>query len=101
MSDTTPVQLPLFTSHIDYALHLTGGGQIQDWPLPSASTLEEAVDAAKGLGVFLMFHQGVLWDDSFDNPEAFIFTGIDLVGDPVRLEVTMEDAYIDSEGNKL
>jgi hypothetical protein len=96
-----PEQLTLFNTHIDYTLRLSTPLRTEDWPLPAAATLEEAADAAHGFAVFLMFSQGVLWDGSFDNPESYQFGGFDQQGNPVRLEVTMQDSYTDHNGNRL
>lgn len=101
MPDLDPEQLTLFTSSIDYSVRLTAPGQVQDWPLPAASNLEEAIDAARGLGLFLLFHQGIMWNQEWDNEDAFVFTGFTTTGGEVRLEVLMQDAYIDREGKRL
>ena len=101
MSENHPEQLTLFQTSIDYSLRLTASNQSQDWPLPAAATLEEAIDATRGFGLFLMFNQGILWGDEWEVEDAFVFRGFDQHGNPVRLAVEMQDSYTDHDGNKL
>lgn len=96
-----PEQLTLFNTHIDYSLRLSTSVRTEDWPLPAASTLEEATDAVRGFGMFLMFNQGIFWNQEWDRDDAFRFTGFDQNGGSVVLEVTMQDSYTDHEGNRL
>lgn len=101
MPDHDPEQLTLFQTSIDYSLRLTASNQSQDWPLPAAATLDEAIDATRGFGLFLMFNQGILWGDEWEVEDAFVFNGFDQQGNAVRLAVEMQDSYVDREGNKL
>jgi hypothetical protein len=89
------------TAHIAYTARLSTPIRTEDWPLVSAASLDEAMDAVRGFGVFLMFSQGILWGDEWDDESATGFAGFDQNGLKVRLEVTMEDKYYDSEGNPL
>jgi hypothetical protein len=101
MPDHTPEQLTLFQTSIDYSLRLTTSNQSQDWPLPAAASLEEAIDATRGFGLFLMFNQGILWGEEWEVEDAYSFRGFDQHGNPVRLAVEMQDSYTDQAGNRL
>lgn len=96
-----PEQLTLFNTHIAYSLRLSTPVRTEEWPLPAASTLEEAIDATRGFGVFLMFSQGIYWGQEWDQDDAFKFSGFDQNGSQVMLEVTMQDSYTDHQGNPL
>lgn len=105
MPDINPDQLTLFQTSIDYSVRLTSStdsiAQSQDWPLPFAASLDEAIDALRGFGLFLMFNKGILWGSEWDIDDSFVFNGVDQNGSPVWLGVTMQDSYVDREGNKL
>lgn len=81
-------QLSLFSE--TYGVRFTSPQQTQDWPLPAASTLDEAVDAARGLGVFLAFTQGIFWGPDWDSDTATSFSGFDPDGKAVRLEISTQ-----------
>lgn len=100
MSDQ-PEQLTLFNSHISFTARLSTPIRTEDWPLVAAASLDEAVDAVRGFGVFLMFSQGILWGKEWDDEYATVFSGTDQNGLKIRLEVTMQDKYFDNEGNPL
>lgn len=86
-------QLTLFDTI--YSVTYTTKSQVQDWPLPAAQTLEEATDAARGLGLFLMFNQGILWGPEWDDEESSQFVGIDQGGHDVSLKVSHAYRYGD------
>ena len=82
-------QLSLFDTSFNVT-YITKG-QVQDWPLPAAESLEEAIDATRGFGLFLIFNQGILWGSEWDNELAHEFSGTDPEGNDVSLKVT--DTY--------
>lgn len=89
------------SDHLAFTARLSTSIRTEEWPLVAAASLEEAVDAVRGFGVFLMFSQGILWGAEWDDEYATVFKGADQSGLKVSLEVVTRDKYFDREGNPL